>query len=83
MKLLKHENVESFKLVLKAFSDAAYRNFNNNHSFQAGYLQSLSTQMFEHLPRKYQEIFLEDMVRATRKQEKQLVEKILQGNTSV
>lgn len=83
MKSQKYENLDNFKIIVKAFSDAAFRNYNNNHSFQAGYLQSLSFQMFEHLPRKYQEMFLDDMVRATQKQEKQLVEKILKGEPSV
>ena len=69
------ENQDTLNIVLKAFSEAAHQNY-GTHSFEAGYLQSLAVQMLRVMPKKQQKIFIEDMVRATKKQEKQVIEKM-------
>jgi len=76
------ENQDTMKIVLRAFSDAAGRNYPSfpgcsNHAFEAGYLQSMVVQMLPHLPKRMQKVFIDDMVRATQKQEQQIVEKIM------
>lgn len=69
------ENQDTFADVLKAFSDAAYKNYDSN-SFEAGYLQSLAVQMLKEMPKRMQKVFIEDMVRAAKKQEQQVIEKM-------
>ena len=69
------DNQDTFAIVLKAFSDAAYKNYGSN-AFEAGYLQSLAVQMIAQMPKKMQKVFIEDMVRATKKQEQQVVDKM-------
>lgn len=68
------DNQDNFAIVLKAFSDAAYKNYDSN-AFEAGYLQSLAVQMLAHMPKRVQKVFIEDMVRATQKQEQQFISK--------
>ena len=68
-------NQETFRLVLRAFSEAARKNY-GDHSFEAGYLQSLGTQMLTMIPKKYQRAFIDDMVRATQKQEQEVIKKM-------
>ena len=77
------DNQDTMKIVLRAFSDAAGRNypgFNGfqSHAFEAGYLQSLIVEMLPHLPKRLQKQFIDDMVRATQKQEKEVVDKMRQ-----
>jgi len=69
------DNQDTMQVVLKAFSEAARKNY-DGHSFEAGYLQSLVVSMVPHLPKRVQKAFIDDMVRATQKQEKQLIEKM-------
>ena len=69
------ENQDTMNIVLKAFSEAAHKNY-GTHSFEAGYLQSLVGSMLPHLPKRMQKIFIEDMVRATKKQEQQVIDKM-------
>lgn len=76
------DNQDTMKIVLRAFSDAAGRNYPGfsgfqSHAFEAGYLQSLIVEMLPHLPKRLQKQFIDDMVRATQKQEKQVVDKLL------
>ena len=68
------ENQDTFGIVLKAFSDAAYKNYGSN-AFEAGYLQSVAVQMLAQMPKRMQKIFIEDMVRAAKKQEQEVINK--------
>jgi hypothetical protein len=68
-------NQETFHLVLRAFSEAARKNY-GDHSFEAGYLQSLSEQMLSMMPKKYQRGFIDSVVRAARKQEEEVIKKM-------
>jgi hypothetical protein len=70
-----NENQDTFRLVLKAFSEAARANY-GTHAFESGYLQSLAVQMLGVMPKKHQRQFIDDMVRATQKQEQEVVKKI-------
>ena len=69
------DNQDTMQVVLRAFGESARKNY-DSHSFEAGYLQSLCVQMLPHLPKRMQKMFIEDMVRATQRQEKQLIEKM-------
>ena len=69
------ENQDTFGIVLKAFSEAAYKNY-GGHGFEAGYLQSVAVQMLKEMPKRMQKVFIEDMVRATKKQEQQVIDKM-------
>lgn len=79
------DNQDTMKAVLKEFSEAARLAYpplpgqNESHAFEAGYLQSLVVEMLAHMPKKQQKIFIEDMVRATRKQERLAVERVMQN----
>ncbi len=75
------ENQDTMKIVLRAFSDAAGKAYpgiygHNSHAFEAGYLQSMVVEMLPHLPKRMQKIFIDDMVRATQKQEKLAIERM-------
>ena len=69
------ENQDTMNVVLRAFSDAARKNY-DGHAFEAGYLQSLVIEMLPLLPKRVQKNFIDSMVRAAQKQEQQLNEKI-------
>ncbi len=69
------DNQDTMQVVLRAFSDAARKNY-DTHSFEAGYLQSLVVSMIPHMPKKMQKVFIDDMVRATQKQEKEVIAKM-------
>lgn len=69
------DNQDTMSVVLKAFSEAARKNY-GSHDFEAGYLQSLVVSMLPNMPKKMQKIFIDDMVRATQKQEKAVIEKM-------
>lgn len=69
------DNQDTMSVVLKAFSEAARKNY-GGHDFEAGYLQSLVVSMLPNMPKKMQKIFIDDMVRATQKQEKAVIEKM-------
>lgn len=75
------DNQDTMNIVLKAFSEAAAKNYpgiygHNSHAFEAGYLQSLVIQMLPSLPKRVQKMFIEDMVRATKKQEADVLKKL-------
>ncbi len=74
------ENQDNFAIVLKAFSEAAHKNY-GGHSFEAGYLQSVAVQMLAQMPKRMQKVFIEDMVRATKRQEKQFADKQAENKT--
>lgn len=69
------DNQDTLNLVLKAFSDAARENY-GSHSFEAGYLQSVIVSLVPLLPKRQQKILIDDMVRAAKKQENQVIEKM-------
>ncbi len=70
------QNQETFRIVLKAFGEAARQNY-GGHAFEAGYLQSLCVQLLGMMPKKYQQSFIDDMVRATQKQEREVIAKMV------
>ncbi len=72
------ENQDTLNDVLKAFSDAARRNY-DSHAYEAGYLHSVIISMLPDMPKRKQKELINDMIRATQKQEQQIVERILQG----
>jgi hypothetical protein len=79
MGLFSSENQDTFRDVLKAFSTAAGKNYPDSHgghgyAYQAGYFESMCNEMFGYLPKKLQKRFIEDMVRAAQKQERQVIE---------
>ena len=75
MGLFTTENQDTMKIVLRAFGEASHRNY-GSHSFEAGYLESLVVQMLPLLPKRMQKVFIDDMVRATQKQEKEAIAKM-------
>lgn len=72
-----NSNQETFRIVLKAFSDAAQKRYGDT-AFEAGYLQSLSTRMLTMIPKKYQRVFIDEMVSATQRQESEVIRKMNQ-----
>ncbi len=72
------ENQDTLNDVLKAFSDAAKRNY-ASHAFEAGYLQSVIISMLPDLPKRKQKELIVDMIRATQRQEQDIIDRILQG----
>ena len=78
MGLFTSENQDTMKIVLKAFGEASHKNY-GSHSFEAGYLESMVVEMLPFLPKRMQKVFIEDMVRATKKQEQQVIDKMTQA----
>jgi len=72
------DDQDTMSIVLKAFSDAARRNY-DGHSFEAGYLQSVIISILPDLPKRKQKVLINDMIRAAQKQEKEVLDKILDG----
>ena len=70
------ENQDTMKIVLKAFGEAVHKNY-GSHSFEAGYLESVVVEMLPHLPKRVQKVFINDMIRATQKQEKEILDKMV------
>ena len=75
MGLFTSENQDTMKIVLKAFSEASHKNY-GSHSFEAGYLESVIVSILPLLPKRQQKILIDDMVRATKKQEKEVIDKM-------
>ena len=75
MGLFTTENQDTMKIVLRAFGEATHRNY-GSHSFEAGYLESVVVEMLPHLPKRMQKVFIDDMVRATQKQEQEVIAKM-------
>jgi hypothetical protein len=70
------ENQDTLKIVLRAFSEASRKNYDGSYAFQAGYLESVIVSMLPLMPKRAQKIVIDDMVRATQKQEKEAIEKV-------
>ena len=70
------ENQDTMSLVLRAFSEAARKNY-GSHSYESGYLQSVIISLVPLLPKRQQKVLIEDMVRAAKKQEAEVVKKIM------
>ena len=71
--LTRSENDKTFELVMKAFIAAAEENY--DYAYTAGYLGSFARELFSLLPKTKQRIFIADLVRATAKQEAEVLEK--------
>ncbi len=76
--MFKTDNQETFHIVLKAFGEAARQNY-GGHAFEAGYLQSVIISMLPDLPKRKQKELIVDMIRATQRQEQDIIDRILQG----
>lgn len=72
------DNQDTMKMVLRAFGDASLRNY-GSHSFEAGYLESVIISLVPMLPKRQQKILIDDMVRASQKQEQEVAMKIMNG----
>ena len=70
------DNQDTLKIVLKAFGEAARKNYDGSYAFEAGYLESVIVSMLPLMPKRAQKIVIDDMVRATQKQEKEAIEKV-------
>ena len=69
------ENQDTLNIVLRAFSEAAHKNY-GGHAFEAGYLQSVIISILPQLPKRQQKVLIEDMVRAAKKQEAEVIKKM-------
>jgi hypothetical protein len=72
------ENQDTLADVLRKFSEAAHQRYHHSHAYEAGYLQSVLIYYIKHLPKRVQKQLIRDMVEATQKQEKVLVERAQQ-----
>jgi hypothetical protein len=72
------DNQDTMSVVLKAFSDASRRNY-DSHAFEAGYLQSVIVSILPDLPKRKQNSLINEMIKAAQKQEKEVLDKILDG----
>ena len=72
-------NQDTLAETLKAFSEAAHKRFHHSHSYEAGYLQSVLVHYIQHLPKRIQKQLIADMVEATQKQERVLLEREAAG----
>ena len=73
MGLFTSENQDTMKIVLKAFNDAAYQRY-DNHSYSAGYLESVVVEMLAHTPKRYQKALIQSMVSVTQRLEKEVIQ---------
>jgi hypothetical protein len=69
------DNQDTLNIVLKAFSEAAHKNY-GGHAFEAGYLQSVIISILPDLPKRKQKVLIDDMVRAAQKQEREVIAKM-------
>ena len=66
-------NQDTMKIVLKAFNDAAYKRY-DNHSYGAGYLESMVVEMLPYTPKRYQKALIQSMVGVTQRLEKEVIQ---------
>ena len=69
------DNQDTLNIVLKAFSEAAHKNY-GGHAFEAGYLQSVIISILPQLPKRQQKVLIDDIVRAAKKQEAEVIKKM-------
>jgi len=69
------DSQDTMRIVLKAFGDASHKNY-GSHSFAAGYLESMIVQMMPFMPKRVQKSFVEDVIRAVQKQEREVIAKM-------
>ncbi len=69
------ENQDTMKIVLKAFIDASLKNY-DSHSYAAGYLETTVIEMLRYTPKRYQKGLINDFIRATQRQEEQVIAKM-------
>ena len=69
------ENQDTMKIVLKAFTDASLKNY-DSHSYAAGYVESTVIEMLRYTPKRYQKGLINDFIRATQRQEEQVIKKM-------
>lgn len=69
------DNQDTMKLVLKAFIDASQENY-NSHSYAAGYLETTVIEMMKYTPKRYQKGLINDFIRATQRQEQEVIAKM-------
>ena len=69
------DNQDTMEIVLKGFNDAAYQRY-NNHSYSAGYLESMIVDMLPHLPKRYQKELIQRMVGVTQRLGKEVIEQM-------
>lgn len=74
------DNQDTMKIVLRAFGEASHQHY-GSHSFEAGYLESVIVEMLPFVPKRMQKVFIDDMVRATQKQEKAVLDKMSANTT--
>jgi hypothetical protein len=58
----KQDNRAVFEAVLREFGSAVRAEY--DYAYEAGYLQSLAVQMLGYMPRRHQQMFIDDMRRA-------------------
>ncbi len=68
-------NQDTMRIVLKAFNDAAQKNY-GSFAYSAGYMESMVLRMLPSLPKRMQKIFIDEMIRATAAQEKEVIAKM-------
>lgn len=69
------ENQDVMKDVLRGFADAAYANY-GNHSYAAGYLESVVVDMLSHCPKRYQKQLIQSLRAATAEQGAQALARV-------
>ena len=74
------ENQDTLADVLRAFSEVAHQRFHHSHAYEAGYLQSVLIYYIKHLPKRMQKQLISDMVEATQKQERAVIERMKQAD---
>lgn len=72
MGLFTTENQDTMRDVLKVFGEATHKNY-GSHSYEAGYLESMIVEMLPHLPKRMQAQLIGDLVKATMKQEAEVL----------
>jgi hypothetical protein len=66
------ENQDTLKDVLRLFAEASHVNY-GNHSYAAGYLESVVVDMLQHCPKRYQKRIIQSFIDATAEQESQVL----------
>jgi len=65
------DNQVEFKQALRQFTDAAYKNYDNNYAYATGYLESMAVQMLAVMSKREQQGFIKAMQAAVKQQQAQ------------